>query len=268
MTKHQLAAPSGDCGLNAAPTPRGRVAMFHVGRSGSTVLGNLLDQHSRISWQSEVVFKHYSQFPQGMSKDAPQADPLQLMLASMAGINADFYGFEAKFFHLDRMGVSLAEFLTMLDDLGFAYYIVLERKNLLRKIVSSLIAKQRGAYNRRVGHRAELTRIVIDIHHVRIDGDDNSLVAFLENYHNQMRELKRRLAGRDVLCLTYEDDILNDPLVAYRRVSKYLGVVPEPVRINLGRINPYPLREIVENFDEVAQALKETPFEWMLEPGQ
>ncbi len=33
---------------------KGCVAMFHVGRSGSTVLGDLLDQHPDIFWDSEI----------------------------------------------------------------------------------------------------------------------------------------------------------------------------------------------------------------------
>jgi hypothetical protein len=32
----------------------GNVMMFHAGRSGSTVLGDLLGQHPRVFWDSEI----------------------------------------------------------------------------------------------------------------------------------------------------------------------------------------------------------------------
>ena len=31
-----------------------RAAMFHIGRSGSTVLGKMLDEHPEIAWDGEV----------------------------------------------------------------------------------------------------------------------------------------------------------------------------------------------------------------------
>jgi hypothetical protein len=73
------------------------------------------------------------------------------------------------------------------------------------------------------------------------------------------------LADKDVLQLTYEDDILKDPRIAYRRVCGYLGLEPCPAFVRHARSNPFRLDEIIENYDEVKQALSGTEFEWMLE---
>jgi hypothetical protein len=72
------------------------------------------------------------------------------------------------------------------------------------------------------------------------------------------------LVGRDVLDLTYEDDVAADPVRAYRRICYFLGVKNEPVEIRYGRTTPQKLTEIIENFDEVKAALAGTEFEWML----
>ena len=57
------------------------------------------------------------------------------------------YGFEAKFFHLDIFELELADFLQRLDTLGFERFIVLERKNTLLKVISSLIAHKTGPWH-------------------------------------------------------------------------------------------------------------------------
>ena len=41
-------------GLLASPWRAGSVAMFHMGRCGSTVLAKMLEQHPRIFWDGEI----------------------------------------------------------------------------------------------------------------------------------------------------------------------------------------------------------------------
>ena len=80
----------------------------------------------------------------------------------------------------------------------------------------------------------------------------------------QIADARRLLTGREILDLTYEDDIADDPHRAYRRICDFLGVTPEPVEVRYGRTTPFPLSGVIENFDEVKAALASTEFEWML----
>lgn len=43
----------------ASPLRSGNIVMFHIGRSGSTVLGDLLDQHSSVYWDGEIYQSFY-----------------------------------------------------------------------------------------------------------------------------------------------------------------------------------------------------------------
>ena len=46
-------------GLASAPLTEGHVLMLHTGRSGSTVLGQMLDQHSGVFWDGELLEKRF-----------------------------------------------------------------------------------------------------------------------------------------------------------------------------------------------------------------
>ena len=80
----------------------------------------------------------------------------------------------------------------------------------------------------------------------------------------QFRRLDELLANRNVLRLTYEDDIAPDPRIGYRRTCEFFGIQYEPAEVRLGKSNPFPLAEILVNYSEVERALRDTPFAWML----
>lgn len=69
----------------------------------------------------------------------------------------------------------------------------------------------------------------------------------------------------DYLDLVYEDDVEHDPCVGYRRLCAHLGLEPVEVSERTQRATPYPMSQIVENFEEVRAKLGSTRFEWMLE---
>jgi hypothetical protein len=70
--------------------------------------------------------------------------------------------------------------------------------------------------------------------------------------------------GRGFLKLTYEDDIMQDPVKTSIQVCEFLGISPAPAVIRYTRSTPFPLRDVVANFREVETALAGTEFAWML----
>jgi hypothetical protein len=234
----------------------GHVAMFHVGRSGSRVLASLLDQHPHVFWDGEIYEPSHRLF-------RPGRDPLRLLDRRRRRAGRRWYGFEMKFFHTRLVGVPLPQFYEALCDRGFERFIVLRRRNTLRKVVSSIRLHAEKRSHRRPG-QATLERIVVDVDDVRIDRDRKPLIDYLEDYERQFAALDVLLEGRSTLRLTYEEDIADDPTRAYRRCCEFLGLEPHPVRVDYGRTNPFPLRDIVVNLGEVEEALRGSPFEWMV----
>jgi hypothetical protein len=248
--------------LRRGPARDGHVAMFHHGRCGSSVLGDLLDQHSRIRWDGEV-FNFKRSFWTERASDADRADPLGVLRRRLAKARKPIYGFECKLYHARLIGIPLEELVPKLEAMGFTRFVVLDRRNTLRKVVSSLVASRRGTARLPAGAEPPRTRVRVPVDAVPIDATRAPLVELLRGYQDGLRRLATILAGRPTLRLRYEDDLAADPLAGYRRVCSFLGVPAQTPEVRLGRTTPWPWREVVENPDEVAAALAGTEFAWM-----
>jgi len=246
----------------------GNIVMFHIGRSGSTVLGDILGQHPKIFWDGEI----YNPITQGLEKKEAEmcnsyhpVDPIQLLRKrmSLAG-KKRFYGFELKFFHLRRLDINLSDYIKHLKDMGFNHFIVVERRNYLRKLVSSVIARHASKWHQPKNIKSTLSPIFLDASNVQIDSHSKPLILFLQEYYNDFRSLEALLKGQRVLWLTYEDDISVDPSIGYQRIINYLGIYHKKVSIRYGKTNPFKLKELIINFEDLERTLRGTHFEWML----
>jgi hypothetical protein len=79
-----------------AAGPSTRIAMIHHGRCGSQVLGDLLDQHSRICWEGELF--------EPLSHKLPKR-PMPHLRQHLRACRKAMFGFETKHYHPDLMGV-------------------------------------------------------------------------------------------------------------------------------------------------------------------
>lgn len=253
------------------PFRGGNIAMFHVGRSGSTVLGDLLNQHPRICWDGEIfpmiykpMFDDWQSWRQS-SDERAQLDLAKPIRSRMSWAGRNWYGFETKFFHLGLLtGIKLSDYLHQLDHLGFSHFIILRRKNLLRKIVSGVIAGQTRDYHRDHDQEPSFTRISLDTDKIYLDQDVKSLLDLLHEYEDDFKQLDELLTGERTLRLTYEDDIASDPLAAYGKTVEFLGLETHDVAIRYAKTNPYPLQEILINLNQVENELSGTQFAWMV----
>ena len=188
----------------------------------------------------------------------------------MATCRNKVFGFETKFLPEQQLrrewiGLPLKTYLELLQELGFTHFILLRRRNYLRRAVSALAGRQTKRWQTR--RRAGMpTRVRID---PRVFPTGNIAKPLLEhfrdldmNYHSASEALE----GIPCLELEYEMHILTDPSIAYRMVLDFLGLeaLTDAVSIRLQRTNPFPLEDMIENYDEVVSALTDTSYEWML----
>jgi len=258
---------------------RCNVVMFHIGRSGSTVLGDLLRQHWQVFWDGEVLDGYYGAALEERSRVGSETrsrwnasvyypDDLVGFLRSrmpLAGIRK-CYGIEIKFFHLTFNNWEICRFLEVARQLGFSHFIVLERQNWLRKIVSSIVAQRKNVFHQTVNSQAEPTKVILDVKRICIDGEVKPLMAYFDEWTRKFATLRRLLSGDRILELSYERDIEDNPITAYVKCCNFLEIEPFLPEVRLGKTNPFPLDEIVDNWDEVLAALQGTVYEWMLNP--
>ncbi|MGF1524206.1 MAG: hypothetical protein ACFBSF_17950 [Leptolyngbyaceae cyanobacterium] len=250
----------------------GNVAMFHMGRCGSSVLGDLLSQHPKIYWGGEIYtsrirgWRSQKRLNNSGGKLALEPDPLKLLQRKMLVAGANYYGCEVKFHHLSEGNIDIADYIDYLNRRNFLY-ITLVRKNFLRSIVSNTImfSSLKAKTHNRSDEKAKLTEVKLDVKRTRYNGYEKTLFEHLEIHQRNFRDFEKRLPAQNVLKLTYEDDISHDPRNAYQKVCKFLGVQYKDLPIRLSKTNPFPLSKILVNYEEVKDYLINTDFAWMCE---
>jgi hypothetical protein len=255
-------------GLPLSPLRPGAVSLFHIGRCGSSVLGNLLDQHPAIRWDREIYFHWWTR----SDKRFQRWDSETFLRRNMWAAGRRWYGFEMKFLaaqHLAIVGLPLAEYVAEIERAGVTRHVVLERRNALRRMISQKKGRSSKQRHARVGEEREsIPAVTLDVESTRIwkGGPAQPLLACIDEITETYAELLRLLGGREVLQLTFEEDIAAEgPHRAYERMCAFLGLEPVSTVVHTQRLHAQPVRELVENFDQVAAALRGTPHEWMLD---
>lgn len=252
----------------AYPILRGRrspgIFMWHHGRCGSTVVGNMLGQHPGIKWYSEIYHTRTLRQETHPRWRHDLRSAQMISGSSMPGV--EIKGLPCQDLH--TIGASLPEFSAGLRDSGFEHCIVLDRANILRKLISIQVIDQglRSTYHQPDDESGISGRIELDVGSVRLLRKFAPLVEMLE-YISAETEIARATLGRDfdVLSLRYEDHIEQDPRVAYDLICRHVGVEPHSPEVRLKRINTMAVGELLSNYQQVADTLVGTPYEWMLE---
>lgn len=246
-----------------------RFVIAHMGRCGSTVLGDLLNQHSLVTYRGEIYGQHLFRVKRDHGKDAWRDVDLPAVLDRelRASGGAPWIGFD---YVRHSLAVTQTDFATHalgLSDRGFRP-ILLSRRNHLARLVSS-----RSAISTRVWHsrasqeqpslQQEPDRVIVPVR-ARQNGQPPFLARIEETdkFYSTLRDV---YSDQELLELVYEDDIAPDPRIGYRRVIQYLGLEPQEPQVRLHRLGVRPLRDRIANLDEVEAFLRGTAHEWMLD---
>ena len=252
--------------------PRIRVASFHTGRCGSTVLGNMARRHPQIDWRGEI-FHSWCENRLSAEDRGRIREPLDILRYQLRCCTEKVYGFETKFKHLNEHGLNLTtgEFVDELLNLGVNRFVILKRKNLLRQSISVARGKSTQKWHYKDEEERPVPKTVsLDPHRVFLAGICGPMLERFADYEDKYREFESLLSAKGVVAelllkLTYEEDIEQDPTSAYRRLCEFCKVEPITFEPDLKRIHDRPLCELLGNFAEIQQVLEGTQYEWMLE---
>jgi hypothetical protein len=240
------------------------VAMFHTGRCGSSVLGLMLNQHSRIQWAREIFEKH----AQDMNSGALSLTSVEKIIETNRNKrNLELFGFETKYLpqqHLSDkcINMELADYITLLRQMQFDKFIILHRKNYLRRIISAQVGIKTGSWHSQDKVESP-TKVRLNVHSLGVTSEP--IIKSFESMDEALAILQSILKRQNTLFLTYEDDILEDPREAYLKVCRFLKIPDEEPEINFVRTNPFRCEDIITNYDEVEKILRNSRYSWMLE---
>lgn len=247
----------------AVKNRKANVFMPHIGRVGSTVLADLLNQHSQIHWDGEFYPKQNERYLKIISEN-----PIKLLEIKMTQNITDYYGFELKSLEKQLYGKNAVNqnfdlFLKNIEKLNFNHFILLERKNYLKQFISYKFAKKTKIHHIKKDTK-NINTLEVNPQKSLWFGKYKTLFKHFEYLDSFYENTKNILKQKKTLFLTYEDDILQNPIIAYKKVCDFLNIENQNPKVNLKRTNPYPLSDIIENYDEMEQYFKNTKYEWML----
>jgi LPS sulfotransferase NodH len=213
----------------------GKFVLFAQGRTGSTLLGDLLDQHPQVYFGHEILAQRVR---------SPRSTIERMRFRHARHV----VGFHVKIYQLtDEQRISnVGGWIRNLSRCGWQV-ISLRRENLLRHVLSNITAIQAQRYDDRSGAPAP----------VRVHVDPENLLTWMRTRERVGRDESAALKGVPHLALGYETDLQDSASwqATARAAFEYLDLEPVEVNSTLSRLNVGRLEDLIENYAEVAEAV-------------
>jgi Stf0 sulphotransferase. len=222
--------------------PETRFVLFARGRSGTTLLLSMLNQHPDVESDGEILRRRAWR-------------PHALVEQRLGQTQAPVYGFKLLSYQLHDLQTHLPDrraFLKALMERGYRV-LYLRRQNLLRHALSGLYAEHRRRWHQTDTDTAARPTI-------RVRRDD--LFRWLDG-SAQLRHFEQEiLNGLPHLSLTYEEH-LEDPARhadTLRRVTDRLDLDPVTPDTSLRKTTPRRLSDLATNPDDIRRWVAASPY--------
>ncbi len=238
-----------------------RAVISGRGRIGSHMLATALQQHTRIYARTEVfglVGMQRLRFVVSALLDKPEKEVGE---DDILGYLMDYLEDQAS-----RHGAQALVFISLYYELLSAPFtqalrrafrerdfriIHLTRRNLLKRLISSTVAKETGAY---LAGSAQLR--------VRLDAE--RIVEDIQFTLQSEAQVRARFAGTPCLDLVYED-VCADFRGAMRQICKFLEVPYDEVQPETMKQENRTMREAIVNYDELKARFSGSRYERLFE---
>ncbi len=232
------------------------ICLWHAGRCGSTVLSSLLDRDGRFDWKGEYLEKRSKLLESGYG------DVEKIWRQGLRSLENDIYiskykylGIELKIWHAVRFGKDVKYIFNSLMGLGFTRHVILERRNYLRVYLSGRVLVASGVSHTDNENNVYSKQIFVDVKNALKE------VVLCDEFYKQLK----KILPADSLYLSYEDHIFEDPRIAYSILVNFFDLQPRDLTVQLKKTNARPAEDLVENWEEVVSAFRDTPYSWMTE---
>ena len=218
-----------------------KFVVIATARTGSNLLISLLRNHSDMRIHGER-FTHLN------GKTCRQIYHAVYPKKSLKKV----VGFKIFYFH--PQNTKDTEIWKLLQNDTTIKIIHLQRKNLLRAHISSLIAHTTNAWTSR--HRT-------DSNSKKMHVDINKLFEKDKYLKKCIHRINTEFKNHSILNLTYEA-LNTDQEMTMKKVFDFLNVSHQKVKCNLKKQNPEKIEDLVSNFSELSHALEGSDLENML----
>lgn len=254
------------------------IPIFFSGRSGSTVLFQLLDQHPNIICLNEI-------FNDGESENKNLDLNYESFIKKINQHNLSYKNsvkyiiFEFSYNDVKVFqNIHINKIISFLNK-NFSKVITLRRKNILKQIVSFDKAHQTNIWytnkernNSPFNFDIKMNNHLYDYNNFFISDDfkihdkDFYLKDFIFNFSQEQELIFSYITNnfKNTLELFYENHIEENPIIAANLITDYLNLPRyENYKISLIKISK-GLENDLENYAEIRDHLKNSSFEWMV----
>lgn len=232
--------------------PQKKFIIFGQGRSGSTLLVSLMNCHSEIFCDGEIMSKE---------KYGKILFPLKYINLSSryAPKNGkSVYGFKVKIYQLsrDQKYNNYLDILNTLNSNGW-YFIHLRRSNILKQCLSVQIYLAHGFAHNKNKKKLSRRKIKIDLERLKRQMKERTIYCKKEDEF---------LTNISHLSINYENDLLNSEKHqdTANKIFKYLGLNECEVNTSYRKIASDKIEDNIENYDELCTFLKSEGYEHFL----
>jgi len=219
--------------------------IFGQGRSGSTLLKELLNSHPEITCEGELFNTKEKYIKNSFMLRLIQKFPLAYFKYRRFISRSPVYGFTL----LQYQASDPRKILSKLQDAGWEI-IHISRNNLLNQCMSQLIANKTNLWHRREEQADAETTVQITL---------QEMITELINWNSGKIRERKNLKGITTVKVVYEDDLFdkNNWEQTTARIFKQLGTYPSSVQSSLQKTHNRHYSEIIENYDELIDKVKE-----------
>jgi len=233
--------------------PEKKFFIFTRGRTGSTVLTDLLNSHPEMYCDYEIFFIEKNQ--------TIVKYPLKYIdsCSKRATLNKkSVYGFKVKIEQLrdEHKYTNIDELFKQLIDKNWKI-IYLKRSNIFKHTLSGLISNKTKVFHVKDSNDFTHEKIIIDCTLLY------DVMKYFEGLENLEEDYMKNVPH---ININYETDLLDNSRhqETSDKVFNYLGLDNFPVNTKLKKIIPENLQDIISNYDEVYEAISKTDFKRFL----
>jgi len=236
--------------LRKSKLPDNRFVIFAQGRSGSTLLVDLMNSHPEIFTFGEIM-QH------NVVRDL--RNPVRYAAGVCSLSKSPATGFKVKVYQIENIqGHDPKVVLTQFHEHGWKL-IYLVRTNLLRHAVSDIRTEKTGEFHNvkdaEVGGKRATER------RIRISPDE--LMKVIRFREECLAKEERALESLPHLRIEYEKDLLGPEAQreSMNRVFDFLGLPPHDAETAFRKVTSRNISDDIENFDELEAELQRTGYD-------
>lgn len=221
-----------------------RFVIFGLGRSGSTLLKQLLDSHPEIQCEGELLNPLDKYVTNPLLIKLIYKFPYPFFALRSLLSKKPVYGFTLLFYQCSRPS-KLIEKLIKKNWKVIRIY----RENSLDQSLSHLVAEQTKVWHRYEGPEMQTPQLIIPPEELI-----NRRKIVISNKENENKLFERF----DHIKVVYEKDLKNqdDWVETTRKIFEYLGVKRAPVSATIQKTYTRPYSEMIENYEELLKIIQ------------